>query len=474
MPKIDMTLDLYYIHQMELDLAPHRGWGYLSDHYSRVAGTEVLDIIWSGYDKVKLALFEEVTFRTYDHTPFSKKHLQNYYSPVPIQLFFGEEVDFDSWGGVPDGGILCKPTGVADQYFLPADFRDIARLQDFVFSPGTTLVASKHKMTKDYTVTTYVEDGKQGIIQFESGATYYSIMWATAYKIKTMEELLRRFGSLVNYSDRREGWFENDVFRDIYLLLYVFQHGPTYENLELGLTVVNAFPYTPFACRVESISATHDEMVISNRSTGDFYTISNTTGQEFVHRVNGAWTAITEGTLLNAYEIITDAVEVKAVTNDPVIAEVLPYSSAEARNIYVIDCNCDLDKMNMDASRAFLDCDNMNVWGAKYEIIQVIDIVPTFDLETTESLGPPLATMDIESTFGLGPPDAIMGIETTDSLGPPDASIACESILGRVPLQPTCSIESSYGKVPAPGVLNSVETNYGTDIQEDDSSTEGA
>lgn len=470
MAKIDMTIDLYYIHQREIVRPTHRVWGYLSDFYNQVSGRETFDIIWSGYDKVKLALFEEATFRTYDHTPFSKKHLQNYYSPVPIQFFFGEEADFNDWGGVPDGGILCKPTGVANQYYLPEDFRDIARLQDFVYDPGMTLEASRHKMTKDYTITTYVEDGKQGIIQFESGVDYYNIMWATAYRMKTLTELLDRFGSLVGYVDRREGWFENDVFRDIYLLLFVFQHGPTFYNIELGLTVVNAFPYSPFACRVESISATHDEMVVSNSSTGEFYTISNTTGQEFTHRVDGTWTAISEGDMLDAYEIITDAIEVKAVTNNPTLADVLPYSAAEARNIYVIDCNCDLSKLDMDATTAFLDCDNMNVWGAKYEIIQVIDIIPTFDLETTESLGPPDAFMEASSTFGLGPPESIMDILTTESLGPPAAEVDCETTVDRVPLQPECSVESTYGMVPLQGDLSAVETNYGTGIQESEDS----
>jgi len=462
MAKIEMTTDLMIAHRGSFIDIPHHVWDVISNMYSMVSGKEILDVIWSAYDRLAYCLVDEANNREYDHVVLSRKYLMPRMSPFPLQLYFGEEADFTDRGGVPDGGILCLPVSdpmnpgffLPDTYYLPTFIREVVRLQDYLKNPVMDLLGNVDDAAFD--TTSSVIDNAKGTIVFNED--YYDIMWATSYKAKSLTELLERFGSLVGYSTRWENRFEEDVAYDLFGMLYVLYHGPTYENLELGLTILNNLPYSPYAGRVLNITPT--ELVLERSDNGRVVVIANDTGQDFMRRVDDVWTLLAVGDHVGPYTVLTDTIQVLSVIIDPTIMERIPYSFTQARNMFFVRLkHDDYELPEPDVSADFLE--RMRAFGTNYDIVMWMDIVPEVEVVTSAFRMPSSPEISLESANGKVPPAVDYDLFTWHAVVPPVPGMDVVSIHAMAPsIRPSMRMQTHYLRAPsAPGVLE-METSH--------------
>ncbi|MFA5375996.1 MAG: hypothetical protein WC455_09655 [Dehalococcoidia bacterium] len=455
MPRLSLTDNDYLAHRGTMIDRPHPIWGAISDFYQTISGKELLDVIWASYDVIKRSLLEEADFREYDHTMWSKKYLSVRFSAVPLQLFFGEAAEFEE---IPDGAVLCLPTGVADQYYLPSGFRSINRLQDFLRRPVVNLTGNTD--TGQFVTDTSVVDNAKGTITFNADVDYYDTMWATGYKMKSITEMVERFGSFVGYdfNPRWEGWYERDIFTDLLLLFYIYYHGPSYANLEMGLTILNHFPYCPFKARVLNVEPT--ELTVESLRNGEVRVINNATGRDFQTRVAGTWTPVAAGDIIEDFEILTDAIEVLSVVIDASILDRIPYSFDQARNMFFVRLkNDDYELLEPAASAIFIE--RMRAFGTNHDIVMWMDIIPETEIVTSAFRLPLQPAVRLESSNGRMPSMGEISLETWLSVFPPMPAARIATIFSRVPtIIPSTRIQTSFYRAPmAPAALR-IETSH--------------
>lgn len=459
MAKIEMTNDLVTAHRGSFLDMPHHVWDVISNAYFFVKGKEILDVIWSAYDRLAYCLVDETDNREYDHVVLSRKYLAPRFSPFPLQLYFGESTDFDDRGGVPTGGILCEPVpdpGHPDTYYLPTYIRQIVRLQDCLKNSVMDLLGNVDD--GPFTTSSSVIDNAKGTIVFTGD--YYDIMWATAYKMKSLTELLERFGKMVGYATRWENRFEEDVAYDLFGMLYVLYHGPSYTNLELGLTILNNLPYSPYAGRVLNVTPT--ELVMEAANSGKVVTIANNTGRYFTHRVNGVWTVLSKGDAIEAYDILTDAIQVLSVIIDRDIMDRLPYSFTQARNMFFVRLkHDDYELPEPDASAVFIE--RMRAFGTDYDIVMWMwmDIIPEIEIVTSAFRMPLKPSTRLETSNGRIPSIGEISLDTWLAVFPSAPVVDVATIFSRVPtVIPSTRIQTSFYRAPmAPAALR-IETSY--------------
>lgn len=454
MPRLSLTDNDYLAHRGTMIDRPHPIWGAISDFYQTISGRELLDVIWASYDVIKRSLLEEADFREYDHTMWSKKYLSVRFSAVPLQLFFGDETEFDA---IPDGAVLCLPTGVADQYYLPSGFRSINRLQDFLRRPVVNLTGNTD--TGQFVTDTSVVDNAKGTITFNADVNYYDTMWATGYKMKSITEMVERFGSFVGYdfNPRWEGWYERDIFADLLLLFYIYYHGPSYANLEMGLTILNHFPYCPFKARVLNVEPT--ALTVESLRNGEVRVINNTTGQDFQTRVAGTWTPVAAGDVIEDFEILTNAVEVLSVVIDASILDRIPYSFDQARNMFFVRLNHDSYVFpEPTATAEFLE--RMRAYATNYDIVMWMDIVPETDIVTSAFKAPLAPTMDLYSSNALVPKEADIDIYTILGGIPMVPGIGLVTGFNEAPPEPSVRLQTGHQATPLAPSVHTVETSY--------------
>lgn len=464
--KLLMTDDLRIIHRNRIQFTDHWFWSHISDYYQGHANRTTLDVIWSAWELAADAMREDLSMREYSHVPSARTFIASRLKPLPLQLFFGSQAYFDAREiEIPDGAILCLPTPACNEdpaagplffeYWIPAEFRNIDFLQEFLVKPQTELKVNVPGFPGSYVITSYKEDEKYGKILFLKD--FYDIMWGTKYKLKSLTEMKSRFGGLVGHEPEWDGWFENDYFRDIYGLLYSFQYGPTYDSLELGLTIVNHFPYAPISGVVEVVES--NELVMKDKY-GNLHSVNNDTGQDFRHKVNGVWTNIVQGDVLSMYEILTKSVEVYTVVNNPAMMAMVPLSAYEARNTFLISFLCEPPEIKWTASYAFIE--RAKAYATKPFYGTFFEWVPQIvSLPTTYGLTPPLFSPRLTTTHGLMPPIAKCSIGTTYGKGSLCPGILMTTSWGITPPELRGNIATTYRIKAGALSLDRIQTTYG-------------
>lgn len=298
----------------------HKGWGYASY------------IMSSAIDSAQLM-----------HILHADGYVAPEATPMPILLYFptiDEAADIDNLE-VDEGVVICNRISPCS-YEIPEDIRDIYVLRNFINFPTLNLT----KLNQDYLVTSELLPGKVGRITFGSEVVVGRQMWMTKYSTKKSQEMVDRFGAMVGYDTVRGD--EYDTFADIYFLRMIQMYGPTNPSLELGITIMQGWPYTRFNCKVESIESDHSSMSVSQypptaSTEGVTYDISNITGLPFQVYHEGEWYDITEGAFLPLGRPITKAVRCFDLKRDPDLSNNFIFSPLEKHHKTVVAFNDDIE-----------------------------------------------------------------------------------------------------------------------------------
>ena len=464
--KLLMTDDLRILHRNRIEDSRHWFWSHLSDYYKGHSGRGSFDVIWSAWELAADAMREDLRTREYSHIPSSVNFLSSRLEPIPLQLYFGSQAYWDARDiEIPSGGVLCPPTPTNNEdpalgltyfeYFIPIEFRNIDFLQEFLVEPQTELQVSVQGYHRDYEITSYKEDDRYGKILFKSD--FYDIMWATQYKTKSLTEMKSRFGDLVGHKPEWDGWFEVDYFRDIYGLLYSLQHGPTYDNLELGLTIINHFPYAPVSGVVEMVEAS--ELIIRDKFGGE-YLVYNGTGQAFQRKISGTWTDIVAGDVLTIYDILTLSVEVYSVINNPTMMSMIPLAPSEARNTFMVTFFCTPTEIDWTASYAFVE--RAKAYATKPDYNMFMDWTPEVELvDTTHGLIPTIQPTSMETTHGANPPIPDYTVETVYGTTPPLDKPSITTVWGVKPPTTESTVYTVHGTKSDAMLFTDIQTTYG-------------
>jgi hypothetical protein len=225
-------------------------------------------------------------------------------------------------------------------YAIPANIRDIFLLQDFLNHPDIALTEDNG----DYTVFSEIQPGKKGEIVFGDGVTLNRYMWAISYTEKLNKDLVERFGPEVGYNTVRADEF--DTFMDIYYLRMLQLTGVTNRGLELGLTIMQDWPYTRFKCIVLSITGTTKMRVApypaSALTEGMVYEIENDNELPFQVLDSGTWVDVKPGDVINAGVPLTAAVRAYDLKNYPDLHKDFPIAPLERFHKTVIAYNADI------------------------------------------------------------------------------------------------------------------------------------
>ena len=208
-------------------------WTNLSDFWQNFDDTDLISSAWSAWLQIVNAITSTVETRYNDVTIFSDVYSFPY-NQVPVELIL------DTSSGL----------GFVIQGY---DFRDITQLQDFINNPENVYIGGT-----DYTYSTPLKMGQPGYIDTTNELP--ETVWAFYVQDKTLEELIARFGVLVDYSYIRNT--EEQTKKDILGLMQAQEFGSIIQHIECALCIENNFPFTVYGGTVIGVNGT-DSLVLS-------------------------------------------------------------------------------------------------------------------------------------------------------------------------------------------------------------------
>lgn len=329
----------YEAHSHRLDCYSYRYiWDRIRDCYEDYLTRCHFNAVHKSWELLASVMSSYRTMRQYGASMFSDGYTRPDIPSMPIELRFTDVLPPDDQ--IEEGVEYCledTTDATGHTFFIPERFRLIYSLTDFINTPTRYLYSDV-----DYTLTIDNRSGRQGKIVFGVNTVWAASMWALLYTTKHVEELIGRFGPLVEYFDMTHN--EADTISRIHALLRVQQGGPVANLIELGISVINDWPFTTERCAVVAMAADGSwldvDPMLENR---EVYRILNSTGLPL--RVRGddwAWSNVTVRTVLEPWRALTQAAEVHDIVSDPEMAEHFSLSTIECYHTMVIDLDGDL------------------------------------------------------------------------------------------------------------------------------------
>lgn len=278
------------------------------------------------------------TMRQHEATLFADGYVKPIIPAMPVELAFVDTMPDES--AREEGVEYClrdpdDPTG--HTFFAPERFRMIYSLTDFINSPTVYLYADNH-----YAFYAYNRSGRQGRIVFSADTVWASSMWALLYSEKRVEEIIGRFGPLVEYFDLTHD--EQDTIDRIYGLMRVQQGGPVANLLELGISIINDWPFTTERCTVIDIADDNSWLIVDPMLEGRRpYQIDNTTGLAFkVRNDDWTWSDVGVRTVLEPWRALTRAAEVHDLVSLPDLCRHFSVSALASHHTMVVEMDGNL------------------------------------------------------------------------------------------------------------------------------------
>lgn len=459
MARIELTEDIILGHSRRQGTERSWVWGYINDLWQIVANTNQIDEIYRGWDELKVGLVEHAELKRRNHS-LGEWFTQGPVKPLPIQLYFGTETYFtdsddplhrtDLLDEIPEGAFLCEPTGALNTYYMPSELRSILKLQDFLQSPETQLFASTPDLTIHFGTTSYVIDEQLGTITFEATVDYYDIMWATQYRPKSLAEMMSRYSDMLLYPNRRTGWFEDDTARDMMCIFKAFMLGPTYSRIEEVVTVINQLPYAPFDGTVIAMDGTNSVTISRPGSPDEVVVVPGISGRTFRHRVAGVWEDLEVGESVEAYQALTQTIEIESVITDPdLFIDVWPLSPYEARNTVLVRYNSLLGEEIPFPDETDEILRRMKCFGIRFLVVAMLDW--SFEANC------------VGSTWGIVPGSLTCLCESSRGIEPGMLVPTMWTTYGEYPRILTGSGDSSYGSEMRVLDISTVDSTRGVE-----------
>lgn len=331
-PPCEFTIRDFDEHARNLDLNWQKVWANLTDVWDIMVHKGKITAAHKGWDHIASFLDSRLRYRKYSHLLPSEKYTTYENVPLPLQLWFVDEMPTE----VPDGVVLCMKISPCI-YEIPQYFRSIRVLQDFLQEPEIELRAWQN----DFVTVTEPEPGKTGEIHFGSGTVATRKMWATSYRLKSAHEMIERFGSDTPYTELL--YKEYRTYYDLKLMRYIQIMGPTIENLRMGLTIMNGWPYTKFKCQILDVDGNDKITVTPYPSLHGEYVIENNSGLAFKTKTgDNTYEEIKHGDIIEAFEPLVIGADIFDYYTEDIIGRFGVDRLAE-HHTYVVNYNTNLD-----------------------------------------------------------------------------------------------------------------------------------
>jgi len=336
-------------HAKNLNISPwNKVWSRLSDVWDILTTKGPIASVHKGWSYASYVMSSALDEAQLMHILHSDGYIKPEATPMPILFYFPTAEEFVNIDDleVDEGVVVCNRISPCS-YEIPEDIRDILVLQDFINFPTIRL----EKSNQDYLVTAELLPGMVGRITFGSEVVVGRQMWATKYTKKKNQEMVDRFGIMVGYDTVRGD--EYDTFTDIYFLRMVQMYGPTNPSLELGITIMQGWPYTRFKCKIESIESDNSSITVSPypltaANEGITYEIPNTTGLPIQIYYDEDWVDLTANIILPLGTPITKAVRCFDLKRDPDLANNFAFPTLEKHHKTVVAFNDDIDIVEVE------------------------------------------------------------------------------------------------------------------------------
>jgi len=330
-------------------------WNKLADVWDKLTTRGQITAVHKSWDRLAMVMASKIDVAARSHLLDMSTYANSEAAPIPLQLYFATVDDMATLSaasvtdtpeivlGLDEGVICCRMLSPCT-YELPEYIRDIFVMQDYLNYPDIVL----KEVDGDYTVVADIQPGKKGSIHFDSSTTLTRYMWITVYREKKNKELVERFGPEVGYNTVRAD--EYDTFCDLYYLRFLQLTGVSNKALELGLTIMQNWPYTRFRCSVRSITGTTRIELLSYPPTaiteGLVYELENNNGLPFQILQDGEWVDLKPGDVIEAGTPITAAVRSYDIKNEPDLATKYPIGYLERFHKTVIAFNSNIDYLD--------------------------------------------------------------------------------------------------------------------------------
>ena len=344
------------VHALTLNIEPWRKvWNKLSDIWDKITTRGQITAVHKSWDRLAMVMASKIDVAARSHLLDMSTYANSETSPLPLQLYFATVDDMAKLSamsataipeaalGLDEGVVLCRMLGPCT-YELPEYIRDIYVMQNYLNYPDIVLKQDDG----DYTVVTDIQPGKKGTIVFDSDTTLTRYMWITIYREKKNKDLVERFGPEVGYNTVRAD--EYDTFCDLYYLRFLQLTGVSNKALELGLTIMQDWPYARFRCSVKSITGTTrielDVYPPTAITEGLVYELENDNGLPFQTLQDGEWIDLKPGDVIEAGTPMTAAIRSYDLKNEPDLAIKYPVGYLERFHKTVIAFNSNIDYLD--------------------------------------------------------------------------------------------------------------------------------
>lgn len=330
-------------------------WNKLADIWDKLTTRGQITAVHKSWDRLAMAMASKIDVASRSHLLDMVTYTNSESSPIPIQLYFATADDMALLStasvtaipeivlGLDEGVIVCQMLGPCS-YEIPENIRDIFVMQDYLNYPDIVL----KEEDGDYNVSADIQCGKKGSISFNYNTTLTRYMWITVYREKKNKELVERFGPEVGYNTVRAD--EYDTFCDLYFLRFLQLTGISNKALELGLTIMQDWPYSRFRCSVKSITGITRIELLSYPPTaiteGLVYELGNDNGLPFQTLQDGEWVDLKPGDVIEAGVPITAAVRCYDLKNEPDLATKFPIGYLERFHKTVVAFNSNIDYLD--------------------------------------------------------------------------------------------------------------------------------
>lgn len=330
-------------------------WNKLADIWDKLTTRGQLTAVHKSWDRLAMVMASKIDVASRSHLLDMVTYTNSEASPLPIQLYFASAEDMvilaassisespEKVLGLDEGVIVCQMLSPCT-YEIPENIRDIFVMQDYLNYPDIVL----KQEDGDYTVSADIQCGKKGTLSFDYGTTLTQYVWVTVYREKKNKEMVERFGPEVGYNTVRAD--EYDTFCDLYFLRFLQLTGVSNKALELGLTIMQDWPYARFRCSVKSITGITRIELLSYPPTaiteGLVYRLENDNGLPFQTLQNNEWVNLKPGDIIEAGTPITAAVRCYDLKNEPDLATKFPIGYLERFHKTVVAFNSDIDYLD--------------------------------------------------------------------------------------------------------------------------------
>ncbi len=342
-------------HAKNLNIYPWRKvWNKLADIWDNLTTRGYTTAVHKSWDRLALVMASKLEQVSGLHLLDLQTYTQSETSPMPIQLYFATVEDMELLSasidnvpeevlGVDEGVMVCQRLGPC-LFELPEYIREIFIMQNYLNSPDIVLT----KENGDYTVISDIQYGKKGEILFSSGVILNRYMWISVYREKKNQEMMERFGPEVGYNVVRAD--EYDTFCDLYFLRFLQSTGVSNRNLELGLTIMQNWPYARFRSIVQRVNGITSMEVLpyppSALTENLVYEVDNDNGLPFQTLQNNEWVDLKPGDVIDAGTPVTAAVRCYDLKNKPELAGIFHINYLERFHKTVVAFNSNLDYLD--------------------------------------------------------------------------------------------------------------------------------